>query len=548
MIGGGFLFLSGCPTPVDFFYPMDVDGVAIDGDGNPTQLLITDHGSDLPDLGWQDSRVTLVDLSGAVLWEFDNGSMALNNAHNADFHESGDRMIISDTGNDRVIILGYPDRTVLWDSKVDCPELSLDFPNDANFLENGNLLITLRDAHMIIEVNPDLCNGVPDGEIVWSFGEEGVPRGESDYDDPYHLNGPHNADYLPNGNIIVADSGPMFATSRVIEIDPDDPLQPNRIVWIYQQRNDCVLKGSDNSTCPGLYWCRDADVTCSDPTCNTGTVVLTGMHQSVAVLRNLSEAPPPGESIPRGTIVPYRVHHSAGYCYDSDWIPQWEGNNNRGKGFFLVSNHGPTPLMFVKVVEIDAQHDYDGLAWQLPSPYCTDRDGDGYGNPGSLACPYAEHDCNDANPNVNHGVEEGPIGDPTCFDGLDNDCDTLIDNEDRACLPCDTPEDCDDGNPCTDETCESRHCVYTSNVDPCDDGDPCTMNDSCTTGVCAGDPLDADGDTYVSDACGGSDCNDGDSSVHPAALEEPYGDPVCSDELDNDCDGLTDNQDAGCQE
>ena len=40
---------------------------------------------------------------------------------------------------------------------------------------------------------------------------------------------------------------------------------------------------------------------------------------------------------------------------------------------------------------------------------------------------------------------------------------------------------------------------------------------------------DEDGDTYVSEACGGNDCNDLNSAVNPGVTEAAYGDPVCTD-------------------
>lgn len=539
--------LVGC-TADEFYYPMDVDVGGTDGAGNPTRILITDLGSDLPDNPRQDSRISLVTLAGDVVWEYDNGGTILNGAHNADIHEDGDRMIISDSAHDRILIIDYPGKNILWNSKVDCPELDLNYPNDANFLENGNLLLTMRDDHWAIEVDPSLCNGVPDGEIVWSLGVKGRPRDPSNYSDPIHLNAPHNADYLPNGNIIIADSGPMFATSRVIEVDPDYPGEPNKIVWNYQQKMDCVVRQQADKQCPGLFWCRDADVECTDPECDTGLMVATGIHQTVGVLRDLNEAPPPGESIPRGRIVPYRVQHSEGFCYDSDWLPKWNGSDNGGKGFFLVANHGPSPLMFVRVVRTEVQNDFLGMEWQLPTPFCTDKDGDGYGDPGVPQCPQPYRDCNDLNPNISPGVDEGPAGDPTCTDGVDNDCDGDMDTQDEECLTCEVPEDCDDGNPCTDQDCVNFRCIFTDNTDPCDDGDVCTMDDACVGGICMGEPLDADGDNHVSDACGGGDCDDGDASINPGMTEGPYGDPVCSDGADNDCDGQTDAADPGCQE
>jgi len=44
---------------------------------------------------------------------------------------------------------------------------------------------------------------------------------------------------------------------------------------------------------------------------------------------------------------------------------------------------------------------------------------------------------------------------------------------------------CDDGNPCTTDTChEVAGCLHSFNTDPCDDGDECTTGDKCANGVC----------------------------------------------------------------
>lgn len=51
---------------------------------------------------------------------------------------------------------------------------------------------------------------------------------------------------------------------------------------------------------------------------------------------------------------------------------------------------------------------------------------------------------------------------------------------------CSVPGECDDGDPCTTDTCVDNACVNTP-ID-CDDGDPCT-NDSCVNGVCIHDPI-----------------------------------------------------------
>ncbi|GIV30933.1 MAG: hypothetical protein KatS3mg029_0284 [Saprospiraceae bacterium] len=57
-----------------------------------------------------------------------------------------------------------------------------------------------------------------------------------------------------------------------------------------------------------------------------------------------------------------------------------------------------------------------------------------------------------------------------------------------------------------------------------------------TCGAGPGCCPDADGDGYFDAACGGTDCNDNNSNIHPGATE------IC-DGIDNDCDGLVDTDD-----
>jgi hypothetical protein len=64
---------------------------------------------------------------------------------------------------------------------------------------------------------------------------------------------------------------------------------------------------------------------------------------------------------------------------------------------------------------------------------------------------------------------------------------------------------CDDGNACTNDTCDASFgCLYTPNTDPCDDGTACTTGDVCTAGFCLGAPVVCGDD----DVCnGGETCN-----------------------------------------
>lgn len=60
--------------------------------------------------------------------------------------------------------------------------------------------------------------------------------------------------------------------------------------------------------------------------------------------------------------------------------------------------------------------------------------------------------------------------------------------------------DCDDGNECTTDLCESFTCVYENRDAVCDDGDECTEDDICIAGECSG--VDIEGCIAQSGASG----------------------------------------------
>jgi hypothetical protein len=60
-----------------------------------------------------------------------------------------------------------------------------------------------------------------------------------------------------------------------------------------------------------------------------------------------------------------------------------------------------------------------------------------------------------------------------------------------GCLP-GGPANCNDNNPCTDDSCNpGTGCVYANNANACDDGNPCTANDTCGGGACTGTAVGA---------------------------------------------------------
>jgi ribosomal protein S11 len=63
---------------------------------------------------------------------------------------------------------------------------------------------------------------------------------------------------------------------------------------------------------------------------------------------------------------------------------------------------------------------------------------------------------------------------------------------------------CDDGNPCTADTClPTKGCQFAATTGPCDDGLGCTVNDACANGKCAsGAPRDCnDNEKCTTDSC-----------------------------------------------
>ena len=239
-------------------------------------------------------------------------------------------------------------------------------------------------------------------------------------------------------------------------------------------------------------------------------------------------------------------------------------------------------------IEVDEGFDQDATWYE-------DLDGDSFGGgePVGQGCATEptwvknNNDCNDVRKGVN------PEADEIC-DGVDNDCDTRVDDDDDELvgaalyyedvdgdgygnvlswdIACERPDgfvenflDCNDAdrdhNPQTlwfpdddhdgagaeGETWPERQCWqpigYARNTDDCDDTDP------TVTSLTEWHP-DADRDGYGGTAvvhigCGGhpdwsldaSDCNDRDAARSPDA------DEICDNGVDNDCDGNADDND-----
>jgi len=195
-----------------------------------------------------------------------------------------------------------------------------------------------------------------------------------------------------------------------------------------------------------------------------------------------------------------------------------------------------------------------------------DADADGYGDKSEvvLACDAGEgyvdndSDCQDYDATIN------PDGEETC-DGVDNDCDGLIDDEDDSItglVAYYSDIDFDgygDANQMV-EACDMPN-YYVDNSDDCDDSiatispdamEYCDDVDNNCDGLIDNDPTDGyvvyednDSDGYgnannLISVCSpitgyvnnGDDCDDTSATNNPAAYED------CTDSIDNNCDGV----------
>lgn len=84
-------------------------------------------------------------------------------------------------------------------------------------------------------------------------------------------------------------------------------------------------------------------------------------------------------------------------------------------------------------------------------------------------------------------------------------------------------KDCEDNNPCTDDTCEGEFgCSNVYNSNPCDDGDACTLDDQCVQGACASGLFTMD--CFNENPCASGYCDPAVGCVMTAEDENPCDD------------------------
>ena len=124
-------------------------------------------------------------------------------------------------------------------------------------------------------------------------------------------------------------------------------------------------------------------------------------------------------------------------------------------------------------------------------------------------CAGTAYDCDDGNTCTEDiclqegGCTHFPLTGSACDDV--NACTEVSMCIDGACIGSDLV-DCDDGNSCTTDYCDSEEGCKYGNITgrACEDGDPCTLGDTCLSGDCiagSGALLCEDGDPCTADSC-----------------------------------------------
>ncbi|HNE29434.1 MAG TPA: MopE-related protein, partial [Saprospiraceae bacterium] len=275
---------------------------------------------------------------------------------------------------------------------------------------------------------------------------------------------------------------------------------------------------------------------------------------------------PPMDDIP-GRLIGMEVGQDAFYHAREIYYP--DADNDGYYSYEDCDDHNP--LLNPGALEIcdGLDNNCDGLVDDLTTySYYVDQDGDGFGDAAATSLDTClttapagfvdnNSDCNDNNPQLNPAAAE-------ICDGLDNDCNGLVDD-----LPVLAYFRDFDGDGFGDASFELDTCLttapggYVDNNQDCDDSDPelnpqasevCDGLDNNCNGI-ADENLatftyyaDADGDSFGNEAVTlsscelnapagytvtGLDCDDNNVFVYPGA-------PELIDNLDNDCDGLID--------
>jgi len=342
--------------------------------------------------------------------------------------------------------------------------------------------------------------GAGDGTIHWGGSGQDGGNGMAELPEVRSEDVPYGVDVPPGSDVMAApdesgwDGGGDVSLSGDSTVDADalpaDAVFPDVGPIPCESHDDCLAAGPDLPDCLTLVckdgWCKEALAAEGTPCLDPAEEPAECHHAACSLI---------GKCI----VVP---DENGTDCGKSDECVTWACQEGQCGQVYVMPCDDGNPCTD------DGCYPGSGCVHKSNHEPCDDGDACTVGDQCAAdACvPGEPAACSDGNPCTDdpcdaiagcfHLVNKG-----TCQAG--DKCAPIGECEKGECVNL-VPVDCDDQNPCTQDSCLPDLGCVNLPVDgvPCDDLTACTVEDSCIKGQCHGKPLDCDDkNVCTDDAC-----------------------------------------------